>query len=213
MDVLTVAAILATVAGIGAGLWWRSRARRAEAEARTLRRELRIERHAASHDALTGLPNRRAFYEIGVALVTQPQRPDLAVAVLDLDNFKQINDVFGHAVGDEVLVTVARRLADHAGGNLLARLGGDEFAGLLTIPTTDQRWLTDATRRLTEAVGTPMLVTGRTIFVTASVGLVPVGTATHLSEALRRADIAMYHAKNRSHHRPPRDHASAVALR
>src|SRR5262249_56438404 len=100
---------------------------------RYLRRQLRLAEHAASHDPLTGLPNRRAFYQLGTTMVADPTRHPLAVAVIDLDGFKSVNDRYGHATGDEVLVTLAARLATWAGGDLVARLSGDEFAGLLCL--------------------------------------------------------------------------------
>ncbi|HEV7898582.1 MAG TPA: GGDEF domain-containing protein [Planosporangium sp.] len=195
MDPLTIAAGVATAAAAGAGWHWRRRARKAEAEVGRLRCELLTERHAASHDPLTGLPNRRAFYELGAALVADPQRLHLAAAVLDLDDFKQINDRYGHAAGDEVLVNVARRFATYAGDGLVARLGGDEFAALLVGATADERWLRQAGERLAVTVAAPMRVAESTVVVTASVGLVPVDRPADLADVLRHADAAMYRAK------------------
>lgn len=197
MDPLTLSACIAAVAGVGGGWRWRRRAGQAEAEAVKLRGELQAARHAASHDPLTGLPNRRAFYQIGAAMFTDPAQHPLFVVVLDLDDFKQINDSFGHAVGDEVLVAVARRFESCAGPSLVARLGGDEFAGLFTSPTPDCGWLAPAADRLAEALATPMRVADRCMIVTASVGLAPATGCAHLSEAVRQADAAMYDAKHR----------------
>src|SRR5258706_7693077 len=137
MDPLAVAAGIAAATAMGAGWRWYGRACRAEAEAALLLGELQAERHAARHDPLTGLPNRRTFYQRGRAIVADPAQRPLSVALLDLDDFKRVNDEFGHAAGDEVLVIAARRLADYAGGNLVARLGGDEFAALFTESTGD----------------------------------------------------------------------------
>ncbi|MEE6259691.1 GGDEF domain-containing protein [Plantactinospora sonchi] len=123
MDPLTLAAGAAAVAGIGAAWGMRNRVRDAQAEVVRLRAELRAERHAATHDPLTGLPNRRAFYQLGGALVADPRRPPLVAVLLDLDNFKQINDRFGHAVGDQVLIAVAWRFAAYADNNAI-RVGG-----------------------------------------------------------------------------------------
>jgi diguanylate cyclase (GGDEF)-like protein len=198
MDLL---AFVAGVAGLAAlastGFGWRLRGRalRAEAQAARLRAELRAERHAASHDPLTGLPNRRGFYQAGSALIADPAGYPLIAIVVDLDDFKRINDRFGHAAGDEVLVVVARRLAGYAGGELVARIGGDEFAGLLRTPTVDSSWLHRLTRRLTGTLAEPMPVAGNRLTVTASVGLVPVCRRVHLADALHQADTAMYRAK------------------
>ncbi|HEX5543168.1 MAG TPA: GGDEF domain-containing protein [Micromonospora sp.] len=174
---------------------WRMRARalRAEADVARLGKELQAERHAATHDSLTGLPNRRAFYQLGVTLIAQSPQPLVAV-VLDLDNFKQINDRYGHAAGDQVLIAVAQRFAAYAGDDLVARLGGDEFAGLLSVPSIDGSWLDRAARRLTEALAAPIQIVGRSVQVRASVGLAPTA-GCHLAEALRHADAAMYRAK------------------
>ncbi|MGI5215708.1 GGDEF domain-containing protein [Plantactinospora sp. CA-290183] len=195
MDPFTLAAGAAAVAGLGAAWRMCSRARCAEAEVIRLREELRAERHAASHDPLTGLPNRRAFYQIGAALVADPGRPPLVAVMLDLDGFKQINDRFGHAVGDQVLIAVAWRFAAYAGDNLIARLGGDEFAGLLVSGRQDGRWLHQSARRLAEMLAAPIRVADANLRVTASVGLAPVDTGTHLAEVLDIADAAMYRVK------------------
>jgi diguanylate cyclase len=182
----------------GAAVAWRMRRRaeRAEIEAARLRQELVAERHAAAHDPLTGLPNRRAFYQLGAALVADPARQPLVAVLLDLDDFKQINDRLGHAAGDEVLINVARRFAAYAGDNLVARLGGDEFAGLLTVANIDDTWLNCAARELADALAAPMLATGHSVTLTASVGLVPVDGHADLTEVLRHADAAMYRAKS-----------------
>jgi diguanylate cyclase (GGDEF)-like protein len=196
MDPLTLGAGVAAIAGIGAAGRMRRRVRRAEAQADGLRRELQAERHAASHDALTGLPNRRAFYQLGAALVADPTRHPLIAVMFDLDDFKYVNDNFGHAAGDEVLVTVARRFATFAGDNLVARLGGDEFAGLLTSRVVEGPGLQLAARTLGDALAAPIRVTGWGVKVTASVGLVPVHGCDRLAEILHLADGAMYRAKS-----------------
>jgi diguanylate cyclase (GGDEF)-like protein len=171
------------------------RARRAEAELVRLRWELQLERHAAGHDPLTGLPNRRTFYCSGSPLVADATRRPLVAVLVDLDDFKRVNDTLGHAVGDRVLVEVARRFAGIAGGGLVARLGGDEFAGLLDWPTTDDRWLRRSAYVLAAELAAPVQVAGRGVAVTASVGLTPVPAAADLDDVLSRADAAMYQAK------------------
>ncbi|ROT29883.1 GGDEF domain-containing protein [Micromonospora sp. HM5-17] len=176
----------------------RVRVRNVQAEVERLREELAAARHAASHDPLTGLPNRRAFYQIGAALVADSRQHPLVAVLLDLDGFKQINDRFGHAIGDQVLVAVAWRFAAYAGNNRVARLGGDEFAGLLTAVRGDSRWLHQTARRLAELVSAPIHVAERGIDlrVTASIGMAPVQGRIQLTEALDLADAAMYRVKS-----------------
>jgi diguanylate cyclase (GGDEF)-like protein len=195
VNALTVTASITAIVGICVGWWFRRRARRAEVESVRLRLALAAERHAARHDSLTSLPNRRAFFQAGAALLRDPKREALVAVVLDIDHFKEINDTFGHAAGDEVLVTIARRFAAHAGDNLVARLGGDEFAGLMISPTTDPDWVRAAGQRLSDALTAPIRVAGRTIQLTVSVGVAPVHGPVDLYEALGRADEAMYRAK------------------
>jgi diguanylate cyclase (GGDEF)-like protein len=196
MDPLTVVAGAAMASAIGAGWHWYGRASRAEAEANLLRGELRAERHAARHDPLTGLPNRRTFYQRGAAIIADPAQRPLAVVLLDLDDFKRVNDEFGHAVGDEVLVAIAQRLATYAGDNLVARIGGDEFAGLFANSVDSGSVPYPTGQRLAEALATPMPIAGRSLTITASVGVVPlIGYAADLAGALRDADDAMYRAK------------------
>jgi diguanylate cyclase (GGDEF)-like protein len=196
VDPVALTGGLIAFCGAAVAWWTRRRAARAEAEVARLRQELAAERHAAAHDPLTGLPNRRAFYQLGPALVADPKRQPLVAVLLDLDDFKQINDRLGHAAGDEVLITVARRFAAYAGNNLVARLGGDEFAGLLTVAHLDETWLSCAARDLADVLAAPMLVAGCPITLTASVGVVPVHQGAELSEVLRHADAAMYRAKS-----------------
>jgi diguanylate cyclase (GGDEF)-like protein len=189
------AAAVAAAAAAGGARLYLLRARRAEAEVVRLRRELQVERHAAGHDPLTGLPNRRSFYCSGSPLVADASRRPLVAVLVDLDDFKRVNDTLGHAVGDRILVAVARRFADIARGGLVARLGGDEFVGLLDWPTTDDRWLRHSAVLLAAALAAPVDVAGRGVAVTASVGLAPVRAAADLDDVLGRADAAMYQAK------------------
>ncbi|MDH6461914.1 diguanylate cyclase (GGDEF)-like protein [Micromonospora sp. A200] len=211
-DPLSVASGI-SAAGALVSVWQlRRRALRAEAEIEYLQAELAAERHAASHDPLTGLPNRRAFYRIAAALLTDAGGRPLIAVVLDLNDFKQVNDRYGHAAGDQVLVSVAQRLTAFAGDNLVARLGGDEFAGLLSSPSVDRRWIDHATRRLCEAMAAPIPVGGRSVRVTASVGLAPVSGPTQLAEALCAADAAMYRAKGVTTRRSPRQLLDAPRL-
>jgi diguanylate cyclase (GGDEF)-like protein len=196
--VTIVTALVAVVAavGIAAGVGQIGRARRAEAEVSRLRQELREARHAAAHDPLTGLPNRRAFYWSAPALVADEQRRPLVAVLVDLDDFKRVNDTLGHAVGDRVLVTLARRFSELARGGLVARLGGDEFVGLLDWPGADSQRTHEAGRMLTTALAAPIVLPDAGVAVTASVGLVSTCGPADLDELLDRADAAMYRAKS-----------------
>ncbi|WP_422751927.1 GGDEF domain-containing protein [Micromonospora sp. WMMD708] len=211
-DPLTVASGV-SAAGALVSVWQlRRRALQAEAELEQLQAELAAERHAASHDPLTGLPNRRAFYRLAATLLTDAGGQPLIAVVLDLNDFKQVNDRYGHAAGDQVLISVAQRLAAFAGDNLVARLGGDEFAGLLASPSVDRRWIDHATRRLCEAMAAPIPLGPCSVRVTASVGLAPVTGPTQLADALCRADAAMYRAKGVTSRQSPRQLLDAARL-
>jgi len=197
MSATIVSALSVALVAIGFGCFALLRVRRAEGKVERLQRELASERYAARHDPLTHLLNRRGFYHYGLAAVGDPARSRVAVILLDLDNFKQINDRLGHAAGDEVLGVVARRFADCAGGHLAARLGGDEFACLITPPTADAGWLEQVTARIADAVAVPIAVGEVVVSVSASVGAAPVygSELSHFADALRSADRDMYRAK------------------
>lgn len=153
----------------------------------------------ANHDPLTGLASRRLFMDRLQQAVAHAVREDhrIAVLFLDLDRFKMVNDVLGHAAGDAVLTEVARRLqACLRPGDSAARLGGDEFAVLL-VGISDPRQATAIAKRILVALRPPMVVDGRELFVEGSVG---VASSTcrqdHDGESLLRdADVAMYEAK------------------
>lgn len=197
-----VAAAVGAVLAVAAVKQW-ARARRAEKEIGRLRRELAAERHAACHDQLTGLPNRRSFHSAGSALIREAARRPLIAILVDLDDFKRINDTLGHRAGDDVLVAVARRLASVAGDGLVARLGGDEFVALLdrTPPPGDQtaayrHRLPEIVDGIAEVLSVPISVTGGwTVAVRASIGFAPVPGGAALEEVLEHADAAMYRAK------------------
>lgn len=194
---LAVAVAIAVAAGaIAVGVPQLLRARRAETEVARLRDELRAERHAACHDPLTGLPNRRAFYRSAPTLMADTARRPLVAVLVDLDDFKQVNDTLGHAVGDQVLVAMASRFSELAGNGLVARLGGDEFVGLLHWPAADSRALQRTARKLADTLAAPIRVAGHGIAVTASVGLAAVAGAADLDDLVGSADAAMYRAKS-----------------
>lgn len=156
----------------------------------------------ATTDMLTGLPNRRDFFERGSRLA----RPGTMVLMLDIDHFKRLNDRHGHEAGDRCLVALAGRLARlEEEGHLVGRLGGEEFAIALT--GTDS----DGARRLGETLATPLAVPLESqgaptsaagpedpfVEITVSVGVCCVGEADDLDAVLRRADSALYLAKAR----------------
>jgi len=155
--------------------------------------------HDALYDALTQLPNRALFLDhLGLAMDQARRRKNtlLAVLFIDLDRFKNINDSLGHSVGDELLVQLARRLTHFLRpGDTVARLGGDEFAILLN----DVHGASDATRvaeRLQELVREKIVVAGREVFTSASIGVALSSPGyKHPEEILRDADTAMYRAK------------------
>lgn len=190
---------------VGAALDLVGRLRRAEAEAASLRDQLRAQRFAARRDPLTGLLNRRGFSELGETLMADPSHPPLTCVIFDLDGFKGINDTLGHAAGDEVLVAIAERFAAFAGDNLVARLGGDEFVGILA-HATDARSSPTLTRKLSETLAGPIHITEATVGVTASIGLAQVNGPAQLTGVLRRADRAMYDAKKAGPGPMPRAH-------
>ncbi|MGC4806250.1 GGDEF domain-containing protein [Micromonospora sp. DT233] len=211
-DPLTIASGISAAGAFVSAWQLRRRALQAEAEIEHLQAELAAERHAASHDPLTGLPNRRAFFRLAATLLTDAGGEPLIAVVLDLDDFKQVNDRYGHSAGDQVLISVAERLAAFAGDNLVARLGGDEFAGLLTTSTVDRRWIEHSTRRLCESLSAPIPLGNSSLRVTASVGLAPVTGPAQLTEALDRADAAMYRAKSVGASRPTRQLVDSAHL-
>lgn len=165
---------------------------------RRLRAELADAAWWLSHDPLTGMLNRVGFHAAHAALASSPQ--PVVILLIDLDNFKPVNDTHGHDGGDDLLIETSDRITETATmlGGTAARLSGDEFAVLL--PVRDQSHSRTADLFLTVIAqpvqlttdGTPVTVT-----VTASVGMTIAETSDPLHDvALRRADIAMYHAKH-----------------
>ena len=151
----------------------------------------------ALHDPLTGLANRALFLDrLQHALgATGRHRMPLATLVMDLDGFKEINDSYGHAVGDELLCAVAKRLVEAVRSNdTVARLGGDEFA--IVVEDVDEAGRELVIERIKRALATPFLIHGQPRMVGGSIGLVlSRGNIDTPSDMLRRADMAMYAAK------------------
>jgi diguanylate cyclase (GGDEF)-like protein len=154
-------------------------------------------RHAALHDQVTGLPNRMLLYDRLAHAVAGAQRDrrTLAVLLVDLDGFKEVNDRFGHRHGDDVLAEVARRLQGAVrAADTVARLGGDEFVAVL--PGADRSTALGIARRMLGDLAEPMPVAGNTVTISASVGvaLYP-GHGEQPEPLLLSADHAMYVAK------------------
>jgi len=162
-------------------------------------------RHQARTDELTGLPNRRAFYEMLTEVGTAGEPPHAragaggprsrTLLLLDLDRFKDVNDALGHRVGDELLRQVARRLEHVLGGrHQVARLGGDEFAILVEGPTSTAM---EVAGEVLAAVRLPYDLGVMRLHVDGSIGVADLDQQADPGRTLARADVAMYRAKGR----------------
>lgn len=161
-----------------------------------LRLEAEAKSHQATHDLLTGLPNRTLFVDAAGASLAATGRA--AIALFDLDRFKDVNDTLGHGTGDALLCEVASRLLKVASGRAtVARLGGDEFA--LVIPgVIGPEEATGIVRDIETAISRPFHIEGITLAVTASAGIsLAPEHGDNVAVLLQRADIAMYHAKDK----------------
>ena len=148
-------------------------------------------RQRATTCPLTGLVNRPGFLDLVEAALAHDE--PMAVGLLDLDDFKGVNDTLGHEAGDALLVKVAGRLRGATGPrDVVGRLGGDEFALLLRGAPEEVHATAD---RVVEALRRPVALDGHELQVTASLGLVPRSGTSSMGDLLRRADLAMYAAK------------------
>ena len=155
--------------------------------------------HDAVHDNLTGLPNRELFLDrlkavLGLAKSDPALRP--TVLVIDIDRFKQVNDSVGMAVGDSILLTLARRLGRlFKPQDTLARLAGDQF-GMILLSERDSARITAFAETIRKTLRAPITFRDREIFLTASIGLALGGGEPNQAEdLLKDAELAMYHAK------------------
>ncbi|MDT0275785.1 sensor domain-containing diguanylate cyclase [Blastococcus goldschmidtiae] len=154
--------------------------------------------YQATHDELTALPNRAAVLARGAELLADRRGSErVAVLLLDLDGFKEVNDTLGHAFGDRLLAQVGPRLRPQVRDvDIVARLGGDEF--LLLLPDTTAEGARAAAERVRAAVREPFLVDELTLAVDGSIGVAISGTGpADVDSLLRQADVAMYTAKGR----------------
>ncbi len=191
--------LLAVIAVLLAGLIWA--VRRLLRERREVARRTAAEREIrklAFHDALTGLPNRRQFNDALKAAAAAPPRAGAShcVLMLDLNGFKRVNDVFGHAAGDELLIHVGARISKAVReGDMVARLGGDEFAVLATHLSGPEA-ATSLALRIIEELDTAIPVAGDKHVIAAAIGIaLTPQNGSSPSELLRKADIALYRAK------------------
>ncbi len=157
-------------------------------------------RHEATHDSLTGLPNRAAFSEmLAVKLDLARATPGVIYAVLfvDLDEFKSINDSLGHVAGDHMLNAVAEIMRGTIGpSDFVARLGGDEFA-ILVDARKSAAEIERVALAIHSALLTPIAIDSQLVYNTASIGIATIGLHdTSIEDVLRHADTAMYHAKS-----------------
>jgi diguanylate cyclase (GGDEF)-like protein len=156
-------------------------------------------RHQALYDALTGLPNRSLFNErLSADFASRSDDRLLAVLLIDLDDFKAVNDSYGHDAGDALLVAFGERLRGAIrDGDMAARLGGDEF--VIVLPAcADLQVPGRVAERVLEAINSPFDVAGHLLTVHASVGVAVAGAdALTPDDLVRNADLAMYRAKSR----------------
>ncbi|WP_213012233.1 GGDEF domain-containing protein [Paractinoplanes toevensis] len=185
---LPTAIILGLIVAVLSGIQGEAFARQVE----ELDEARRAMQHQAHHDHLTGLPNRDQ-----VVLYAEAQRGRaLAVLVLDLNGFKEVNDTRGHAAGDRLLQEIGHRLA--AGlrqGDLAGRIGGDEFIVLL--PGADEHTAGELAARLRDEIRRPVDIDGSEVAVGTSIGVAcrPAGSTRSLDDLTRDADTAMYEEK------------------
>jgi len=198
---LLTLALVATLAVLG---WVAVLRKRIEKQANLLRESERLFRHMALHDALTGLATRLLLQDrLEVALESAERRKTgLAALMVDVDRFKEINDTYGHSVGDEVLrVTANRLLLAVRKADTVARLGGDEFVVLLQDLTEP-----DAVERIASIIvaslADPIQIDGREVPVSVSVGVCAVSAeAISAIDLIKNADVALYNAKSSGRNR------------
>ncbi len=188
--------IVALSTVLGRLSWQLARSHLREAEA-NLAHAQRVE-YLAYHDGLTSLPNRSLFSKLLTQRISEAQRYDrqLAVAFLDLDGFKQINDTLGHEAGDQLLQEIAARLRGCVrASDIIARLGGDEFVVLLPV-LDDAHYAASVAQKVLSVVGEPFTLLGQEFRITASIGISTFPQDGRDEQTLtKNADIAMYQAK------------------
>jgi diguanylate cyclase (GGDEF)-like protein len=184
---------------VGLLVLWLGLFRLVATASRRLRRQAERNEHLATYDSLTDLPNRSLLQQrTEDALAAHHGDGSVALVVLDLDRFREVNDTLGHRHGDALIRDVSRRLADRAGGALVARLGADEFGVLLT-DVADAEGAAAVAEDLRSALRAPVEVDGVAVVVDAAAGIsLHPQDAADAGAMLQHADVAMYVAK-RSH--------------
>jgi diguanylate cyclase (GGDEF)-like protein len=185
---------------------------------RGLRRQVKLTAHLAEYDTLTDLPNRTLFLRRAQAAMERGRQRDrpTAIAIIDLDRFKEINDTLGHHTGDQLLIELGGRLSTQLRGvDALARLGGDEFGVILSNVSHAQEVL----QRLRRVIAQEMVIGGLSLGVESSIGYaVAPDDASDVDELLQLADVAMYEGKRthagvvRYHREQDRYDAANLAL-
>ena len=162
-------------------------------------------RHALDHDNLTGVMTRERFYQA----LDELGLPGI-VMVVDVDNFKSVNDTYGHFVGDVALVQVANLLGSNVRNNdLVCRYGGEEF--ILFFPATDRSAAIRIAERVRKKIASTSVICGEvTLNVTISIGVSNLEQGEDFDTALRRADTMMYRAKSKGRNRLCSDHDGLV---
>ena len=183
---------------------------------RRLRQQVKENKFLAEHDPLTDLPNRSLFHQRAGEAVMHAVRADTraAIAIVDLDRFKEVNDTLGHHSGDQLLTLLAQRLADHIRPqDAVARLGGDEFGVILS----DVGDAEEVLRRLRDIIEHEVEVSGLPLSVESSIGyVVAPEDGIDVDDLLQHADVAMYVAKAQHvgvvRYDPQHDHYDAANL-
>lgn len=155
----------------------------------------------AMHDQLTGLANRRSFEAFGAKFLAEKAMFERrSLMLIDLDHFKPVNDIYGHAAGDKVLVDYAGRIEKHFPGGMVARFGGDEFA-VISPPLANDSEANGYARACIAGISEPFHFKDAVLHLGASVGVAMFGKdGDTIGEIMRRADIALYKAKHAGRH-------------
>ena len=155
----------------------------------------------AMHDQLTGLANRRSFEAFGAQFLSEKAMFERrSLMFIDLDHFKPVNDIYGHAAGDKVLVDYASRIEKHFPGGMVARFGGDEFA-VISPPIANDSEANGYARACLAGIAEPFHFNDAVLHLGASVGVAMFGKdGDTIGEVMRRADIALYKAKHAGRH-------------